>query len=173
MGETTLKHLTKHGAKSVLVSNRSFDRALELVAQFQGQAVPFTELPSALAQADIVISSTSAPHYVLEKEAIAAAMRKRPDRPLLLIDLAVPRDIDPAALQVASVYLYNIDQLAELGRLNLERRQSEAAACEQLVADASREVAVAVLAPSVPAETRKPKAAALLPRLEPVQLAFG
>ena len=145
MGETTLKHLTKHGVKSILVANRSLERALELVANFQGEAVPFNELPSALARADIVVSSTSAPHYILGRSETAAAMAKRPDRPLLLIDLAVPRDIDPAALRVNSVYLYNIDQLAELGRMNMERRQTEAVACEKLVVDHARKVADVVL----------------------------
>lgn len=145
MGETTLKHLTKHGGTSVLVTNRSLERAQELVAEFQGEAIPFADLPQALGRADIVISSTSAPYYVLGSNEVRGAMGGRPDRPLLLIDLAVPRDIDPAVLQVPAVYLYNIDQLAELGRLNMERRQKEAAACEKLVAWHAAEVAAAWL----------------------------
>jgi glutamyl-tRNA reductase len=72
-------------------------------------------------------------------------MAKRADRPMLLIDLAVPRDIDPAALRVDSVYLYNIDQLSELGRMNLARRQTEAAACESMVIEHARQAAAAVL----------------------------
>jgi glutamyl-tRNA reductase len=145
IGETTLKHLAKHGTKSILVVNRSFDHALELVSRFQAQAVPWSDLPQALAQADIVISSTSAPHYVLGESEVAQAMAQRPDRSLLLIDLAVPRDIDPATLKVNSVYLYNIDQLSELARLNMNRRQTEAAACEQLVANHTVQVARALL----------------------------
>jgi glutamyl-tRNA reductase len=145
IGETTLKHLTKHGVKTILVANRSFDRALELVSRFQGEAVPMDDLPQALAKADIVVSSTSAPHYVLTPKELTPAMDRRPDRPLLLIDLAVPRDIDPAALQISAVYLYNIDQLAELAKINMERRQSEAALCERLVAENAAKVAASTL----------------------------
>jgi glutamyl-tRNA reductase len=165
MGETTLKHLTKHGAKSVLVANRSMDRALELVARFDGRAVPFADLPQALAQADVVVSSTSAPHFVLSKADVATAMNRRSDRALLLIDLAVPRDIDPAALQVPSVYLYNIDQLAEMSRINMERRQSEAAACEKLVAEHSRQVA-AVLSSRSPGTDNNAQEAQASPHLQ-------
>jgi glutamyl-tRNA reductase len=151
MGETTLKHLSKHGAGAILVTNRSYDRALDLVSRFQGTAVPFEELPAALASTDIVVSSTSAPNYVLDASMISAAMARRPDRPMLLVDLAVPRDIDPAALKVNSVYLYNIDQLAELARLNMERRQTEAAACEKLVAGHALEAATVLSSNTVSA----------------------
>jgi glutamyl-tRNA reductase len=182
MGETTLKHLTKHGTKLVLVTNRSYDRALELVSRFQGEAVPFAALPEALAKADIVISSTSAPEYVLHKQELSVAMSQRPDRSLLLIDLAVPRDIDPAALELNSVYLYNIDQLAELARLNMDRRQTEAAACEEFVLNHARAAAGSLLAAGDyhpqprgnsrplpdPASRREP-----LGRLEPVGLGFA
>ena len=171
MGETTLKHLTKHGAKSVLVTNRSYERALELVSQFQAQAVPFSQLGDALAQADIVVSSTSAPHFVLTKAEVAAAMQSRADRPLLLIDLAVPRDIDPAALEIPSVYVYNIDQLAELARLNMERRQSEAAACEELVLAHAQSASASLLAPS-PWRGRRGSTAPVL-RLGSAPLAFA
>jgi glutamyl-tRNA reductase len=175
MGETTLKHLSKHGAKSILVANRSYDRALELVEQFQGEAVPFSALAQALAKADIVISSTSAPHYVLGESDIAAALALRPDRPLLLIDLAVPRDIDPAALQVNSVFLYNIDQLSELARLNMERRQTEAAACESLVTRYAEEAVNTLLAtapgrtPPIP-DRNAPRA---VPQFQSVEFGFA
>lgn len=159
MGETTLKHLAKHGVKSVLVANRSFARALELVSVFEGEAVPWNELPRALAQADIVVSSTSAPHYILEERDVKAAMANRADRPMLLIDLAVPRDIDPAALRVNSVYLYNIDQLSELGRMHLARRQTEAAACESMVIEHARQTAAALLAGSTRPPAQQDQAA--------------
>jgi glutamyl-tRNA reductase len=174
MGETTLKHLAKHGAKSILVTNRSYDRAVELVSKFQGQAVRFEDLAAALAQADIVVSSTSAPHYVLGKPELVAAMTGRSDRPILLVDLAVPRDIDPAALEVRSVYLYNIDQLSELARLNMERRQTEAGACEQLVCDYSRQMAAQLLQDrsAVPPARAREKTG-VMPRFEPVGLGFA
>lgn len=178
IGETTLKHITKHGAKSVLVTNRSYERALELVSKFEGEAIPFIEVGQALIQADIVISSTSAPHYILGKAEIGRALARRPDRPMLLIDLAVPRDIDPAVLDVNSVYLYNIDQLAELARMNMERRQTEAHACEQLVAQHAETAAAALLGsrpgsnlPGKPA-LQQSQSEQLLP-LEPARLQFA
>ncbi len=175
MGETTLKHLSKHGTKSILVTNRSFERAQELVSQFQGEAVPFSELSRALVQADIVVSSTSAPHYVLERADVAAARAQRPDRPLLLIDLAVPRDIDPAALQINSVYLYNIDQLSELARLNMERRQTEASACESLVAQHAEASAESLLRSSPGARPggSREGSSRLLPALRPTGFQFA
>jgi glutamyl-tRNA reductase len=139
MGETTLRHLTKHGVQSILVANRSLERALDLVARFDGEAVPFAELTRALVKADIVVTSTGAPHYILSQGDVAAAMAERPDRPLLLIDLAVPRNVDPAVLATSSVYLYNVDQLAELARMNMERRKTEAETCEKLVAAHARQ----------------------------------
>jgi glutamyl-tRNA reductase len=170
MGETTLKHLTKHGAKSVLVANRSLDRALELVGNFGGEALPFEDLARGLAKADVVISSTSAPHYVLGKAEILSVMSRRADRPLLLIDLAVPRDIDPAALQVPSVFLYNVDQLAELARVNLERRQHEAAACEQLLAQHVQETVEILCAPVLRPSGAE---AGTLPSLQPATFGFA
>ena len=172
IGETTLKNLAKHGAKSILVANRSLERAVELVSRFEGRAVPFAELPEALAQADIVVSSTSAPNYVLGPAEIRLAMNRRPDRPMLLIDLAVPRDIDPAALAVNAVYLYNIDQLAELARLNMERRQSEAAACERLVRQHAEEVGKVLLAARAPVGRNGTGEWRGLRPLEPVSLGF-
>jgi glutamyl-tRNA reductase len=112
MGETTLRHLSKHGVKAILVANRSLERALELVSRFDADAVPFNELDRVLPEADIVIVSTSAPHYILSRKVVATAMAGRSDRPLLLIDLSVPRNIEPEAEQAPSVYLYNVDQLA-------------------------------------------------------------
>lgn len=133
MSETTLRHLGKRGAKRILISNRSTERARELASQFDGEVVPLQNLNEALNRADFVISSTSAPHYVLTRPQLETVMNRRTRRELLFIDLAVPRDIDPAVQELSGVYLYNIDQLAELARQNLQLRQAEAAACEKLV----------------------------------------
>ncbi len=133
IGETTLRHLAKRGAKSILVANRSLDRAQELAGEFAGKALSLSDLSVGLAQADIVISSTSAPHYVLARADLLPLMEQRRDRPIFLIDLAVPRDIDPGVLDLDGVYLYNIDQLAEIARHNAQLRQAEAAACEEMV----------------------------------------
>ena len=150
MGETTLRHLSKHGTKAILVANRSFDRAQELAAEFAGEAVPFDELSRALIQADVVLSSTSAPHPVVTRQQVAALLPLRGNRPLLLIDLAVPRDIDPAVLELEGVYLYNIDHLSEISRLHLELRQKEAADCEELVCKRATELTSRLL-PATPA----------------------
>ncbi len=139
MGETTLKHLAKRGAKSILVANRSLNKAVDLASEFLGQPVPLEALPEVLPQADVVISSTGAPHYILSKNDVAQALTKRENRPIFLIDLAVPRNIDPAVQELSFTYLYNIDQLAELAQQNLQKRQMEAQVCETLVAEHAEE----------------------------------
>jgi glutamyl-tRNA reductase len=142
VGETTLRHLRKRGAKTLLISNRSIERARELASEFEGEVVPLNDLARALCRSDLVISSTSAQHHVLTKPELDAAMRTRVRRPILLIDLAVPRDIDPAVQELDGVYLYNIDQLADLARENLQLRQAEAVLSEQLVSDEARKFIV-------------------------------
>lgn len=138
MSETTLRHLSKRGAKEILICNRSIEHARELAAEFDGKIVPFSELAQALGSVDLVISSTSAPHCILTKRELEPVMRSRGHRPLLLIDLAVPRDVAPDAQELGGVYLYNIDQLADLANQNLQRRQAEACQCEKLVAEETR-----------------------------------
>ena len=154
MGETTLRHLSKRGAKTILISNRSVERARELAEQFNGQIVPFEELAHALDGADLIISSTSAPHHVLTKRELEPAMKARGHRPVLLIDLAVPRDIDPRVQDLGGVYLFNIDQLAEIANQNLQRRQAEASTCETLALEQSHEFS-AVVSPRCLAGVRR------------------
>jgi glutamyl-tRNA reductase len=148
MSETTLRHLAKRGAESILVSNRSFERAQELAGAYSGRAFRLSELPRLLVEADIVISSTSAPGCILHKEDFTDVTRQRCGRPLLLIDLAVPRDIDSAVQDFEGIYLYNVDQLSEAARQNMAARQAEAAACEQLIAAHAETAAGRLLAPS-------------------------
>ncbi len=138
IGETTLRHLSKQGTGRILVCNRSFDRARDLAARFEGHAVPFENLPGALRQADIVISSTAAPHYVVGGKETGESLVSRRGRPLFLIDLAVPRDIDPSAGNLKAVYLWNIDQLQKVADRNLALRRGEAAACDELILNAVR-----------------------------------
>lgn len=134
MGETTLRHLAKRGAGRVLVANRSVDRARKLAAPFQGEAVALEDLDAALARADVVISSTSAPYQVIGRGAVEAALRSR-GRPMVLIDLAIPRDVDPGVGETDGAYLYNLDQLEEIARINRERRQAESVLGERLIGD--------------------------------------
>ncbi len=135
MGEACVRHLAKKGARSVLVSNRSYDRALNLANEFGGKAVRFDGCMEALAEADIVVSSTGAPQTVLHKDQVAVAMARRRNRPLFLIDIAVPRDIDADVEELENVYLYNVDHLEQLVRENLKLRQQELSRCQAILAD--------------------------------------
>ncbi|MCE5283684.1 MAG: glutamyl-tRNA reductase [Deltaproteobacteria bacterium] len=133
MSELAARHLLGNGAGRILIANRTLSRAEQLAALFQGTAVAFERFPEALPEVDIVITSTGAPGIVLTAEMVAAALRRRRNRLLFLIDIAVPRDIDPAAGEIDNVYLYNIDHLQEVVDANLEVRQTEAIKAEGLV----------------------------------------
>ncbi|MDF2723695.1 MAG: glutamyl-tRNA reductase [Paenibacillus sp.] len=133
MSELTLKHLTAGGAEKVVVINRTFEKAVELASKMNGSAKPLEKLNEELAQADIVISSTGAPGYVLNRRMVAAAMQKRRARPLFMIDIAVPRDIDPDIASLANVYMYDIDDLELIVETNLSERHKEAVKIESMI----------------------------------------
>jgi len=133
MGEACLRHLAKKGAKSVLVVNRSFDRAENLAAEFGGRAVRFEDCQAALAEVDIVVSSTGCPETILRRADLAPIMPARHNRPLFLIDIAVPRDIDADVQGLAGVYLYNIDHLEGIMRENLKLREQELNKCREII----------------------------------------
>jgi glutamyl-tRNA reductase len=134
MGEACVRHLARKGARSVLVSNRSFERAQELAAEFGGRAVRLDDKLQALTEADIVVSSTGCPQAILHRAEIEAVMRSRRNRPLVLIDIAVPRDIDADVQFVPNVYLYNIDDLEAIVRENVRHRELELAQCRAIIA---------------------------------------
>ena len=137
-GETSEKAaraLLSRGAHSVIVSNRSHDRAVALAAELGGRAVHFEDWASEFAHIDIVISSTSAPHYVLDRVKLEPLMKLRKNRPLLLIDIAVPRDIEPEVNFLEEVYLYNIDDLQAIAADYLRQRKDETARCEIIIAE--------------------------------------
>ena len=115
------------------MSNRSFERAEELARELNGKAVRFEDWAAAFASIDILISSTSAPHYILDAARLAPLMKLRKNRPLLLIDIAVPRDIDPAVNFLENVYLYNIDDLQAMAADYLQQRRAEIARCEAII----------------------------------------
>ena len=133
MGEACVRHLAKKAARAVLVTNRSYERAVNLASEFGGQAVHFDQLLSAMAQADIVVSSTGCPHTIVKREDLAALMAVRRNRPLFLVDIAVPRDIDPAVQQLPSVYLYNVDHLEAIVRENVRMREQELTHCRSII----------------------------------------
>jgi glutamyl-tRNA reductase len=154
--EKTARALLSRGVKSILVSNRSYDRAAALASELGGRAITFDDWSQEFHQIDIVISSTSAPHYILDKAKLQELLKGRKGRPLLLIDIAVPRDIDPDVNILESVYLYNIDDLQAIAENYLQRRRQEISKCEAFI----REKAQALLEAAGGALAFQPKLAA-------------
>jgi glutamyl-tRNA reductase len=136
--EKTARALLSRGAKSIIVSNRSHDRALALAQELGGRAVQFEDWGSEFTQIDIVISSTAAPHHILDRAKLEPLMRLRKNRPLLLVDIAVPRDIDPEVNLMPNVYLYNVDDLQTIADDHLKQRKEEMARCEHIIREKVR-----------------------------------
>ena len=133
MSELSAKHLLADGVSTVIVTNRHFDRAVELAERWGGRAVPFDHAKSEMVHADIVISSTGAPHHILSKADLQEIVLQRRNRPIFVIDIAVPRDVDPEANEVDNVYLYDLDDLQGVVQANLRERQREADLAEALI----------------------------------------
>ncbi len=133
MGETTARHLQSRGAQSLVVTNRSHERAVALADRMGGRAVEWGRWCEECSRVDIVISSTSAPQLVITREELEPMMKHRNGSPLFLIDIAVPRDIDRAVSQLEGVYLYDIDDLQVIADRNLAMRQQEIAICRQII----------------------------------------
>ena len=138
--EKTARALLSRGAKSVIVSNRSFERAKALAEELGGKAVDFDHWQSDLAIVDIIISSTSAPHYVIDRKKLEPLQATRQHRPLLLVDIAVPRDIEPEVNFMEDIYLYNIDDLQAIADGYLRLRKEEIAKCESIVNGKAKEL---------------------------------
>ena len=132
--EKTARALLSRGARGIVVANRSHDRAVALAGEFGGRAVPFDDWAGEFEKIDIAISSTSAPHHILDRARLELLMKVRQQRPLLLIDIAVPRDIDPEVNFLENVYLYNIDDLQAIADGYLKQRKEEVVRCEQIIA---------------------------------------
>jgi glutamyl-tRNA reductase len=139
--ELTARALADQGAGTVFVANRHADRALGIAKRFGGAVVGLEGLPEQLAQADIVLSSTSSPHAIVGREELELVMRERSERPLLLIDIAVPRDIDPACAEIEGVNLYDIDDLQAVLARNLSSRAGELPRAEAIVEEEIRRFA--------------------------------
>ncbi|HVT03688.1 MAG TPA: glutamyl-tRNA reductase [Thermoanaerobaculia bacterium] len=133
MGELTAQHLQGFGLKKVFVANRAHERAIELARQFNGEAVNFDSLPAQLNECDIVIVSTSAPHHVIRQSHVEEALAARKRRSLFLVDLSVPRNIEPAIAEIDGAYLYNIDDLQQVANSNIEKRQKKAEAADEII----------------------------------------
>tara|TARA_R110002096_G_scaffold4493_16_gene20917 strand:- start:18931 stop:19989 length:1059 start_codon:yes stop_codon:yes gene_type:complete len=134
MSRTVAQSLLSRGAKSVIVSNRSFDRAEELAGEIGGEAIRFDDWESKITETDIVIASTSAPHTIMKPDAVSDAMRLRRGRPLIIIDIAVPRDVEPEVAELADVYLYPIDSLSQIAGRARKQREAQIRQCEELLA---------------------------------------
>ena len=131
--ELAAQALATSGCHPVFVANRRRDRAISLAHAFNGESVTFDELPAALQRADIVVSATSSPHLLIEEAELSEVMATRPDTPLLLIDLAVPRDIDADCAGIPDVELYDIDDLQAVIKRNRKVRQREAQRAEGII----------------------------------------
>src|SRR5205823_2024047 len=132
-GELTAQALHRKGAHTVFVANRRYDRAIGLAQRFGGTAVRFDDLPAQLAEVDIVVSCTSSPHQIVGRDELALVVEQREGRPLLMIDIAVPRDLDPTVRDLPSITLYDMDDLQREVAQNLSGREAEATRARTLV----------------------------------------
>ncbi len=135
MSEVTARHLRNSGVASVLVANRTFARAESLASKLGGRAIHYDSFPDELRRADIVIASTAAPHPIITRATLAPVLRKRRGNPLILIDIAVPRDIDTDVLSLDNVFLYNIDDLQAVVAQEAQGRRSEVGHAETILDD--------------------------------------
>lgn len=133
MSELTARYLVESGVKTVFVSNRNFKRATLLAEKFKGIAIPFENFIESAAKADIVITSTGAPHYIVRAWDVAHLMPQRQGRPIVFIDIAVPRDVEPETAAIAGISLYNIDDLENVVENNIQQREQEAKTAEKII----------------------------------------
>jgi glutamyl-tRNA reductase len=141
MSTATARALQSRGAGAILVCSRTPERAEALALQLQGRAISYDQWPDEFPVVDIVISSTAAPHPIITREKLGPLMKTRHQRPLFLIDIAVPRDIERACDELESVYLYDIDDLQQIARENMAAREREITTCRTLIAEHVRRLA--------------------------------
>ena len=134
MSELAARHLVQQGAGAILVTNRTLERARRMAETFQGQVIPFEQLYEAASQADIVISSTGAPHPIFRREHGQAFLHRRRNRPMFFIDIAVPRDVDPEMGKLEGIFVYDIDDLQQVAAAHMAERSREAKDAEALIA---------------------------------------
>jgi glutamyl-tRNA reductase len=134
MSELAARHLVQQGAGTILVTNRTQERARLMAEEFNGRVIPFDQLYDAVSEADIVISSTGAPHPIFRREHGQAFMHRRRNKPMFFIDIAVPRDVDPAMGKLEGVFVYDIDDLQAVAAAHMEERTRVASDAETLIA---------------------------------------
>lgn len=133
MCELAARHLLSGGVKRVLVTNRTYERAVTLAQEFKGEPIPFEEMAQGLKRADIVISATDSPQYLIRRDPVAKVMKDRKQKPIFFIDIADPRDIEPSVGDMENVILYNIDDLQNVANENIQGREKEAQRAEAIV----------------------------------------
>jgi glutamyl-tRNA reductase len=133
MSELAARHLVEQGAGAILVSNRTEERAARMADEFSGRVIPFEQLYDAAGEADIVITSTGAPHFIFKPEHGRAFLHKRRNRPMFFIDIAVPRDVDPAMNNLDGIFVYDVDDLQQVAASHMEERSRVAVDAETLV----------------------------------------
>jgi glutamyl-tRNA reductase len=135
MSVLAARHLQRSGVSEILVANRSPQRAREMAEEFRGRVVDYGSFTASLPEVDVLIASSGAPHYILRKDDMRRVISARRNRPMFLIDIAVPRNIEPAVNELDNVFLYDIDDLQRVVAQNREDRRGEAQAAEQIVED--------------------------------------
>jgi glutamyl-tRNA reductase len=131
--ELVARALVAHGVDTVFVANRHHDRALGLAQRFEGEAIRFESLPEQLVEVDVVVSTTNSPHHIIERDGLEAVMAERDGRPLLLMDIAVPRDIEPACREMPGISVYDIDDVQQIVERNAGVREAEATRAERII----------------------------------------
>jgi glutamyl-tRNA reductase len=133
MCELAARHLVSEGVEKVLVTNRTYERAVALAQEFKGEAIPFDEIGQGLKKADIVISATDSPQYLIHHDQVTKVIKDRKNRPIFFIDIADPRNIEPSVGDIENIYLYNIDDLKKVADENIKDRRKEAQKAEAIV----------------------------------------
>jgi glutamyl-tRNA reductase len=133
MSELAARHLRRSGASQIYVTNRTYERAVEMARLFEGKIVDYTRFMSALPEVDIVIASSGAPHYIIIRDDMKKVIEARRNRPMFLIDIAVPRNIEPSINELDNVFLYDIDDLHRVVETNLQGRKESAEEAEAII----------------------------------------
>src|SRR5207248_4343131 len=133
MSELAARHLLAHGAESIIVANRTHERAVRIAEEFGGEAIRFEDLYQTADRADIIITSTGAPHAIFRREHAEIFLQRRKNRPMFFIDIAVPRDVDAELNKLDGIFVYDIDDLQQVVASNVTGRRSEAERAEQIV----------------------------------------
>lgn len=144
MAELAAKHLLNCGADKILIANRTYENAVKLAGELNGEAVRFEDFERRLAEAEVVICSTGSPNYLISPEQIKRALASRHNRPMMLVDISVPRNIDPAINDLDNVFLFDVDDLESIAAANLAERQREAVRAEAIIAEETERFAAAL-----------------------------